>query len=235
MPPAVERLARKYLKKPAIITIGEAGRAVDTVEQRVEFVNGEEKKKQRLLEILNTNQFPSPIIVFVNQKKTADMVAKDLSRAGWSAATLHSGKNQEGREAALQSLRNGESDILVATDLAGRGIDVQDVSLVINFQMANTIEAYVHRIGRTGRAGKMGVAITFLTNDDDEVMYDLRQEISKSPVSKVPPDWPARGGTAQSVAGDEAEAGCGRFGLRGWGCRALGLDVWSLWAERSVS
>ncbi|KAF8902053.1 P-loop containing nucleoside triphosphate hydrolase protein [Gymnopilus junonius] len=186
MPAAVERLARKYLKRPAIITIGEAGRAVDTVEQRVEFVNGDEKKKQKLLEILNSGQFPSPIIVFVNQKKTADMVAKDLSRAGWNAATLHSGKNQEQREASLQSLRNGDSDVLVATDLAGRGIDVQDVSLVINFQMANTIEAYVHRIGRTGRAGKMGVAITFLTNDDDEVMYDLRQEISKSPVSKVP-------------------------------------------------
>ncbi|KAG6854626.1 mRNA splicing protein prp28 [Blastosporella zonata] len=205
MPAAVERLARKYLKKPAVITIGEAGRAVDTVEQRVEFVNGDEKKKwvvtlgvvcgysltvgiyrQKLLEILNSGQYASPIIVFVNQKKTADMVAKDLSRAGWNAATLHSGKNQEGREAALQSLRTGESDVLVATDLAGRGIDVQDVSLVINFQMANTIEAYVHRIGRTGRAGKLGTAITFLTNDDDEVMYDLKQEISKSPVSKVP-------------------------------------------------
>jgi len=186
MPPAVERLARKYLKKPAVITIGEAGRAVDTVEQRVEFVSGDEKKKLKLLEILNSGAFASPIIVFVNQKKTADMVAKDLQRAGWSAATLHSGKNQEQREASLQSLRSGESDILVATDLAGRGIDVQDVSLVINFQMAGTIEAYVHRIGRTGRAGKMGTAITFLTNDDDEVMYDLKQEISKSPVSKVP-------------------------------------------------
>ncbi|KAF6765122.1 P-loop containing nucleoside triphosphate hydrolase protein [Ephemerocybe angulata] len=181
MPPAVERLARKYLRKPATITIGEAGRAVDTVEQRVEFVNGDEKKKQRVLEILNSNQYPSPIIVFVNQKKTADMVAKDLSRGGWSTATLHSGKNQEGREAALQSLRSGEADVLVATDLAGRGIDVQDVSLVINYQMAGTIEAYVHRIGRTGRAGKLGTAITFLTNDDDEVMYDLKQEISKSP------------------------------------------------------
>ena len=94
----------------------------------------------------------------------------------------------------MQSLRDGNADILVATDLAGRGIDVQNVSLVINFQMANTIEAYVHRIGtyfnvirtrdrladvfysgRTGRAGKQGVAITFLTNDDDEVMYDLKQ------------------------------------------------------------
>jgi len=97
MPPAVERLAKKYLKRPAVITIGEAGRAVDTVEQRVEFVSGDEKKKwvqllcgtvwnfliycrQRLLEILKAYQ--SPIIVFVNQKKTADMVAKDLQKAG---------------------------------------------------------------------------------------------------------------------------------------------------------
>lgn len=101
MPGAVERLARKYLRKPAVITIGEAGRAVDTVEQRVEFVSGDEKKKwvifhicrgstltlgdrQKLLEILNSGQYASPIIVFVNQKKTADMVAKDLSRAGVS-------------------------------------------------------------------------------------------------------------------------------------------------------
>lgn len=101
MPPPVERLARKYLKSPATITIGEAGRAVDTVEQRVEFAQGDEKKKSvnlvpfvlassdisfriRLLEILNSNEFGAPIIVFVNQKKTADMVAKDLSRAGVS-------------------------------------------------------------------------------------------------------------------------------------------------------
>lgn len=188
MPPAVERLARKYLKRPAVITIGEAGRAVDTVEQKVEFVGGDEKKKQRLLDILNNDGYPTPIIVFVNQKKTADMVARDLQKAGWSAATLHSGKSQEGREAALASLRSGEADILVATDLAGRGIDVPDVGLVVNFQMANTIEAYVHRIGRTGRAGKKGTAITFLTNEDDEVMYDLKNEISKSPVSKVPPE-----------------------------------------------
>ncbi|KAK7054994.1 mRNA splicing protein prp28 [Paramarasmius palmivorus] len=186
MPPAVERLARKYLKKPAVITIGEAGRAVDTVEQKVEFVSGEEKKKQKLLEILNSNMYAPPIIVFVNQKKTADMVAKDLQKANWSTSTLHSGKTQEQREASLQALRDGHADVLVATDLAGRGIDVQDVSLVVNYQMASTIEAYVHRIGRTGRAGKMGTAITFLTNEDDEVMYDLKQEISKSPVSKVP-------------------------------------------------
>ena len=75
----------------------------------------------------------------------------------------------------MQALRTGDADVLVATDLAGRGIDVPDVSLVINYQMSNTIEAYIHRIGRTGRAGKQGTAITLLSNDDEEVMYDLKQ------------------------------------------------------------
>ncbi|OAV88725.1 hypothetical protein PTTG_01883 [Puccinia triticina 1-1 BBBD Race 1] len=187
MPPAVERLAKKYLRRPAVVTIGVAGQAVDTVDQQVEFLPTEDKKRGRLLEVLNQGHTP-PIIVFVNQKKTADQLAKDISRAGWSTTTLHSGKNQEQREAALASLRAGESDILVATDLAGRGIDVPDVGLVVNFQMAGTIEAYVHRIGRTGRAGKVGTAITFLTNDDADVMYDLKQEIMKSPVSKCPPE-----------------------------------------------
>lgn len=84
--------------------------------------------------------------------------------------TLHSGKNQEQREAALNSIRKGECDVLVATDLAGRGIDVPDVSLVVNYQMANNMEAYIHRIGRTGRAGKTGVAVTFLNDGDEELM-----------------------------------------------------------------
>lgn len=128
------------------------------------------------------------MIVFVNTKKAADVLAKDLNRAAvcltltqrdymdsnrikqWSATTLHSGKNQEQREAALASLREGNSDILVATDLAGRGIDVPDVSLVVNFEMSKTIEAYIHRIGRTGRAGKTGVALTFVNDGDEEVM-----------------------------------------------------------------
>ncbi|GAA5873744.1 hypothetical protein JCM8547_005937 [Rhodosporidiobolus lusitaniae] len=185
MPPAVERLAKKYMRRPAIVTIGVAGQAVDTVDQRVEFINSEEKKKARLLEILNTGGFQPPMIVFVNQKKGADVLMKDLQRSRWSTTTLHSGKNQEQREAALQSIRSGECDVLVATDLAGRGIDVPDVSLVVNFQMSNTIEAYIHRIGRTGRAGKQGTAITFLSDADEELFYDLKQEISKSPVSRL--------------------------------------------------
>jgi ATP-dependent RNA helicase DDX23/PRP28 len=170
MPSAVERIARKYLRRPAIVTIGNVGEAVETVEQRVEFVSGEDKKKKRLAEILRSNQFAPPIIVFVNIKRNCDAVARDIRHMGFSAVTLHGSKTQEQREAALASLRNGNSDVLVATDLAGRGIDITDVSLVVNFNMANNIESYTHRIGRTGRAGKSGVAITFLGNEDADVM-----------------------------------------------------------------
>lgn len=92
------------------------------------------------------------------------------------------------RELALAQLKEGNADILVATDVAGRGIDVKNVSLVVNYDMAKNIEDYTHRIGRTGRAGQSGTAITFLTNNDTDVMYDLKQMLSKSTLSKVPPE-----------------------------------------------
>jgi ATP-dependent RNA helicase DDX23/PRP28 len=126
MPPAVQRLALKYLRKPATVTIGNAGEAVDTVDQRVEFVSSDEKKKGRLVDILRNGGFTPPMIVFVNQKKTSEQVIKFVYQAGMSATTLHSDKNQAQREAALQSLRDGEVSVLVATDIAGRGIDVPD-------------------------------------------------------------------------------------------------------------
>jgi len=126
MPPAVQRLSLKYLRKPATVTIGNAGEVVDTVEQRVEFIHGEEKKKNRLIEILRTIGLPPPMIVFVNQKKTAEMVAKYVSQAGKSVITLHSDKTQSQREEALQSVRDGYSEVMVATDIAGRGIDISD-------------------------------------------------------------------------------------------------------------
>jgi ATP-dependent RNA helicase DDX23/PRP28 len=186
MPTAVERIARKYLRRPAIVTIGNAGEAVETVEQRVEFVPGEEKRKKRLSEILNSGEFAAPIIVFVNIKRNCDAIARDIKHMGFSSVTLHGSKTQEQREAALQALRDSRVDVLVATDLAGRGIDVPDVSLVVNFNMATSIESYTHRIGRTGRAGKSGVAITFCGNEDADVLYDLKQMLSKSQISKVP-------------------------------------------------
>jgi len=186
MPAAVERIARKYLRRPAIVTIGNVGEAVETVEQRVEFCYGEDKRKKRLAEILGSRQFAPPIIVFVNIKRNCDAVARDIQRMGYSAVTLHGSKTQDQRESALASLRNGHTEVLVATDLAGRGIDVPDVSLVINFNMATNIESYTHRIGRTGRAGKSGVAITFLGAEDTDVLYDLRKMIQGSSISKLP-------------------------------------------------
>ncbi|KAI8339174.1 P-loop containing nucleoside triphosphate hydrolase protein [Chlamydoabsidia padenii] len=188
MPPAVERLAKKYLRNPAVVTIGNAGQAGSTVEQRVEMIDDDGRKKNRLLEILGTKKFTPPIIIFVNQKKGVDILAKALNKLGHQAVTLHGGKSQEQREAALDKLKTGSAGVLVATDVAGRGIDVKNVSLVVNYDMAKSIEDYTHRIGRTGRAGQSGVAITFLSSYDTEVMYDLKQMLTKSPLSKVPPE-----------------------------------------------
>jgi ATP-dependent RNA helicase DDX23/PRP28 len=188
MPTAVERIARKYLRRPAIVTIGNVGEAVETVEQRAEHVQGEEKRKKRLQEILSSGEFAAPIIVFVNIKRNCDAVARDIKHMGFSAVTLHGSKTQEQREAALAQVHDRRADVLVATDLAGRGIDIQDVSLVVNFNMATNIESYTHRIGRTGRAGKNGTAITFWGNEDADVLYDLKQMLAKSSISKVPED-----------------------------------------------
>ncbi|KAK2628255.1 hypothetical protein QTJ16_002901 [Diplocarpon rosae] len=186
MPSAVEKIAKKYLRRPAIVTIGNIGEAVETVEQRVEFVSGEDKRKKRLNEILASGEFQPPIIVFVNIKRNCDAVARDIKHMGFSSVTLHGSKTQEQREAALASIRSGATNVLVATDLAGRGIDVPDVSLVVNFNMSSNIESYTHRVGRTGRAGQSGVAITFLGNEDADVMYDLKQMLTKSSISRVP-------------------------------------------------
>lgn len=186
MPAAVERLARSYLRRPATVYIGSIGKPTERTEQIVYMVNDNDKRK-KLCEILSKGVEP-PIIIFVNQKKGADVLAKNLEKLGYNACTLHGGKGQEQREYALASLKGGSKDILVATDVAGRGIDIKDVSMVINYDMAKTIEDYTHRIGRTGRAGKTGIAVSLVTKDDSPLFYDLKQVILNSPVSTCPPE-----------------------------------------------
>ncbi|KAJ8735083.1 hypothetical protein PYW08_014333 [Mythimna loreyi] len=186
MPPAVERLARTYLRRPAIVYIGSVGKPVDRTEQIV-YMIGENEKRRKLTEVLQRGVEP-PIIIFVNQKKGADVLAKGLEKLGFNACTLHGGKGQEQRDFALASLKNGSKDILVATDVAGRGIDIKDVSMVINYDMAKTIEDYTHRIGRTGRAGKTGKAMSFVTKEDSALFYDLKQVLLQSSVSTCPPE-----------------------------------------------
>ncbi|KAL3702056.1 hypothetical protein R1sor_020078 [Riccia sorocarpa] len=185
MPPAVERLARKYLRNPVVVTIGTAGKATDLITQHVMMLK-ETEKLDRLSRVLN-DMGEKTAIIFVNTKKSADSLSRQLDRLGYRVTTLHGGKTQEQREISLEGFRNKRYNCLVATDVAGRGIDIPDVAHVINYDMPNMIEQYTHRIGRTGRAGKTGIATTFLTLHDSEVFYDLKQMLIQSN-SPVPPE-----------------------------------------------
>lgn len=185
MPPAVERLANEYLRRRVYVSIGEVGRAVDRIEQTVQFVKSEMVKQERLYEQLDMED--GPVIVFLNQQKAVDVLVRDLIRRGYQAVGLHGGKNQELREIAMEGFKTGKHKILVATDVVARGIDVKGVTLVINYDLPKTIQEYTHRIGRTGRAGSTGRAVSYLTNSDTHIMYDLRQMLleTKQP---VPPE-----------------------------------------------
>merc|ERR1712150_387030 len=151
------------------------------------YMLSEKDKKRKLIDVLNEKPDP-PILIFVNQKKGADVLAKSLEKQGFRATTLHGGRSQEQREFALAGLKEGSKDVLVATDVAGRGIDIKDVSMVINYDMAKTIDSYTHRIGRTGRAGKSGISVTFLTQENSEVFYDLKQMLLSSTGGHCPPE-----------------------------------------------
>lgn len=183
MPPPVERIAQLYLRHPATVVIGEVGKAVDRITQNVIWTRNESDKRNKLEGLLG--QTAPPIIIFVNQKKSADFVAKFVSGLGrhLQASPLHSGRSQDQRELALEQFKCGELGVLVATDLAGRGLDVKGLKHVINFDLPKSIEDYTHRIGRTGRAGEKGLASSFLTNDDADIMFDLKQMLVKSRAS----------------------------------------------------
>lgn len=185
MPPTVDRMARTYLQQPLTIVIGQAGQAVGTVEQRVEMIHSEAERLQGTLQALDSGLAP-PMMVFVNQKANADVVGRELRRAGWHVAILHSGLSQPQREAAIASVREGVNEILCCTDIGARGLDLPNVSLVVNYQFPTQFASYIHRIGRTGRAGRRGCAVSMVGDDDAEHFYALRLELAKSPVSTVP-------------------------------------------------
>jgi ATP-dependent RNA helicase DDX23/PRP28 len=206
MPIAVERLAKTYLVKPATIQIGQTGTVSDQIEQRIHLLR-ENEKTNLLAEILIGGQerFNPPVIVFVNQKKTVDYLTKRLENFGLKVVSLHGGKGQDQREAAISLLRTGQKEYLVATDIAGRGIDIRNVSLVVNYDMPKSIEGnlflallyidflfildYIHRVGRTGRAGNSGTAISFVTDDDSAIFCDLRSILQKSAKSVIPSEF----------------------------------------------
>ncbi|OII77410.1 DEAD DEAH box helicase family protein [Cryptosporidium andersoni] len=171
----VEKIARKYLKFPLYVTIGDIGSGKKSIQQILNFIS-ENKKQSTLINVLNNYEYAiPPIIIFVNQKKTVDIVCRSIASNGFKVIGLHGGKIQEQRENNLNLFRNGIYDILVATDVAGRGIDIANVNLVINYDVPSTIDTYTHRIGRTGRAGKSGVAISFVTQQDSNLFSELKR------------------------------------------------------------
>ncbi|XP_062376003.1 probable ATP-dependent RNA helicase DDX43 [Sardina pilchardus] len=165
-PPGVRRLAKSYLKDPMMVYVGTLDlAAVNTVQQIVLFVQ-EEEKKAYVFDFIGNMQPEDKALIFVGRKANVDDLSSDLSLRGTAVQSLHGDREQCDREEALQDFRDGNVRILVATDLASRGLDVSDITHVFNFDFPRNIEEYVHRVGRTGRAGRSGVSVTLVTRDD---------------------------------------------------------------------
>jgi ATP-dependent RNA helicase RhlE len=159
MPPEVAHLVAELLRDPVRIDISPATVTADNIDQRVYFVAAQEKRA--LLQTLLADVTMKRVIVFTRTKHGANKVAEHLGRGGQAAEAIHGNKSQNARQRALEEFRSGRARVLVATDIAARGIDIDDVTHVVNFDLPEVAESYVHRIGRTARAGGAGVAIAF--------------------------------------------------------------------------
>lgn len=186
MSPAIERVANGYLRKPAYATIGTSEEFVPKIQQIVEYIETDEQKFKRLRGLLG--RYNPPIIVFINYKITGDWLAQKFQQeTSLKVTILHGSKSQEQREHSLQLLRTGKAQVMIATNVAARGIDIPNVSLVVNFQMATKFEDYVHRIGRTGRAGNTGTAVTFLGDKEEvNVVEDLYKYVKDHSIANDP-------------------------------------------------
>ena len=175
MPTAITQLSRTILKDPVRVEVTPESTTVEIIEQRVLFV--EQIDKSQLLAHLLKDPDIDRALVFTRTKHGANRVVKKLEGDGVEAAAIHGNKSQGARQRALKSFREGEIRVLVATDIAARGIDVEGVSHVFNFDLPNVSESYVHRIGRTARAGAQGVAISFCAADERGYLRDIERLI----------------------------------------------------------
>jgi ATP-dependent RNA helicase DDX46/PRP5 len=189
-PRQMEALARKALKRPLEITVGGRSVVCEDVTQIVE-VREEESKFVRLLEILgqfyNDESEDARTLIFVDKQEAADNLLRDLIRRGYMCLSLHGGKDQLDRDSTISDFKSGVSNILVATSVAARGLDVKQLKLVVNYECPNHMEDYVHRVGRTGRAGNKGTAYTFITPEQERYAMDIAKALKLSE-QPVPPD-----------------------------------------------
>jgi ATP-dependent RNA helicase RhlE len=173
MPPPIAQLADSLLYKPAKVEVTPVSSTVELISQSVYFV-GKRAKKDLLTHLLHTNGI-GRALVFTRTKHGADRLVKDLKSANVNAAAIHGDKSQQARQYALQQFKGGRLKILVATDIAARGIDIDDLTHVINYDVPNIPETYVHRIGRTGRAGAAGTAISFCDGEERAFLKDIQK------------------------------------------------------------
>ena len=188
MPQEIAELSQKILQNPVRVEVTPQSSTVDAIEQRLYKVD-KGNKKFLLQHVLQDESLDS-VLVFTNTKHGADRVVKELGRAGIAAMAIHGNKGQSARIKALDSFKSGAIRVLVATDIAARGIDVNELAAVVNYELPNVPETYVHRIGRTGRAGRGGVAISFCNVDELAYLKDIEKLIKKQvPVVENHP-WP---------------------------------------------
>jgi ATP-dependent RNA helicase RhlE len=189
MPIAIRELAEMFLQDPAKVSVSPVSSTAENVEQRVYFV--EKTEKRNLLYHLIKNENLSDVLVFSRTKHGADNVVKALRKNNIAAEAIHGDKSQNARQRVLEAFKNKEVGVLVATDIAARGIDIDQLPFVINFDLPNIPETYVHRIGRTGRAGNGGIAISFCGKDEHPYWKDIMKliKVEVKTVSDHPYPW----------------------------------------------
>jgi ATP-dependent RNA helicase RhlE len=178
MPPDIRRLADTILSKPVSVQVAAASAPADNVEQSVYFV--EKPNKPSLLTHLLSTTAISRALIFTRTKHGADRVARHLHRAGVRAEAIHGEKSQNARQRALENFRSNKISVLVATDIAARGLDIDEISHVINYDLPNVPETYVHRIGRTARAGASGIAVSFCDHEERPHLKAIERLIRKT-------------------------------------------------------
>lgn len=181
-PKQMDSLARKILNKPLEITVGGKSVVAPEITQIVE-VRAEDTKFNRLLQILGeqtNDDADARILIFVERQEAADNLLRDLLRRGYACMSLHGGKDQVDRDQTIADFKSGVVTIVIATSVAARGLDVKQLKVVINYDAPNHMEDYVHRAGRTGRAGNKGTCITFITTDQERYSVDLYRALKAS-------------------------------------------------------
>ncbi|XP_059646443.1 DEAD-box ATP-dependent RNA helicase 37-like [Cornus florida] len=216
-PKEIQRLASDFLSNYIFLAVGRVGSSTDLIAQRVEFVQ-ETDKRSHLMDLLHAQRAngnhgkQSLTLVFVETKKGADSLEHWLCINGFPATTIHGDRTQQEREQALRSFKSGNTPILVATDVAARGLDIPHVAHVVNFDLPNDIDDYVHRIGRTGRAGKTGLATAFFNENNLSMAKPLADLMLES--NQEVPAWLTRYASRSYGGGKSKRSGGGRFGGR---------------------